>query len=99
MRPRERWDSGQNDLFKARLDPDRRHGARAGEARPGDRLGLSRGAVRRRLFGQGWTSAAADATDGGAFDPQAYARSLRRGSVRALGREPLLPALLRRGVL
>jgi hypothetical protein len=35
MRPRERRDSGQNDLFKARLD-HRRHGPRAGEARPGD---------------------------------------------------------------
>ena len=94
MRPRERRDSGQNDLFKARLDQIVDTGPRAGEARPGDRLALSRGAVRRGLFRQDRTSAAADAADGGAFDPQAHARSLRRGSVRALGREPVLSAVL-----
>ena len=98
MRPRERRDSGQNDLFRARLDQIVDLGSPVGEARSGDRLALSGGAVRRGLFGQGRTPAAADAADGGAFDPQAHARSLRRGSVRALGREPLLPAVLRRGV-
>src|ERR1035437_9519278 len=45
------------------------------------------------------SSAAADASDGGACHPQAHAEPLRRGAVRALGREPVLPVLLRRGVL
>ena len=52
MRPRERRDSGQNDLFKARLDQivDMDHPlAKLGA---GDRLALSGGAVRRGLFGQ-----------------------------------------------
>ena len=55
MRPRERRDSGQNDLFRARLDQiiDLDH--------PLAKLGraidwrLSRGAVRRGLFRQGRT--------------------------------------------
>jgi transposase, IS5 family len=44
MRPKERRDSGQNDLFRARPRPDRRHRSPAGEARPGDCLALPRGA-------------------------------------------------------
>ena len=99
MRPKERRDSGQNDFFRARLDQIVDTGSPAGQARPGDRLAVSRGSVRRGLFRQGRPSAAADAADGGALDPQAHARSLRRGSVRPLGREPLLPVVLRRGVL
>src|SRR5215207_3943187 len=37
--------------------------------------------------------AAADAVDGGVGDPQAHARPLGRGVMRALGREPVLPAV------
>src|SRR5262249_57244549 len=36
--------------------------------------------------------------DGGASDPQAHLRPFRRGFVRSLGGEPVLPVLLRRGV-
>ena len=98
MRPRAagRW-SERSVPGAAR--PDRRHGPPASQARLGDRLALSRGAVRRGLFRQGRTPAAADAADVGAYDPQAHAQSLRRGSLRALDREPVLSAVLRRGVL
>jgi hypothetical protein len=94
MRPKERRDSGQNDLFKARLDQivDLGHPARA--ARRDDRLALSRGAVRRGLHGQAGPAAAADAADGGPVDPQAHARPVRRGALRTLPREPILSALL-----
>jgi hypothetical protein len=64
-----------------------------------DRLAVSRGAVRGGLFGQAGPAAAADTADGGAFDPEAHARPVRRGTVRALGREPVLSAVQRRGVL
>src|SRR5215207_9171253 len=79
--------------------PDRRPSSSSGEAREGDRLALPRGAVRSRLYGCARPPAAADAVDGGVGDPQAHARPLRRGAMRALGREPVLPAVLRRGVL
>jgi hypothetical protein len=52
-----------------------------------DRLAVSGGTVRRGLYGQAGPSAAAHKVDGGAFDPQAHAQSLRRGPLRALGRE------------
>ena len=56
MRPKERRDSGQNDLFRARLDQivDLDHPL-AKLARD-DRLAVSGGAVRRGLFGQGRVS-------------------------------------------
>ena len=75
MRPMERRDSGQNDLFKARLDQivDLDHPlAKLGRAIDWRFLEARFG----RLFGQGRTSAAADAADGGTFDPQAHAQSL-----------------------
>jgi hypothetical protein len=86
------------DLRKRRLKPDavwhldevylkiagRRPEASAGEAGALDRLALSGGAVRRCLFGWIGPSARADSAYGGSGDPQAYARSVRRGSVRAL---------------
>ena len=71
MRPKERWDSGQNDLFKARLDQivDTDH--------PLAKLGR---AIDWRFleerFGTVYSdkaAAAADAADGWAFDPQAHA--------------------------
>ena len=86
-------------FFQGPARPDRRHGPSAGEAGRDDRLAVPGGAVRRGLFGQAGPTAAADKADGGAFDPQAHAQSVRRGPLRALGREPVLSALLRRGVL
>src|SRR5262249_3082286 len=46
-----------------------------------------------------WQAAVAGAADGGAGDPQAQLRPFRRGSVRSLGGESVLPVLLRRGGL
>jgi hypothetical protein len=79
--------------------PDRQHGPPAGEARSSRRLAVSRGAVRSGLFGRSGSSAAADAAHGGPFDLEGNARPFGRGFVRALGREPVLSAVLRRGVL
>jgi hypothetical protein len=47
MRPRERRESGQSDMFRARLDHIVEHEPRSGEAGADDRLGLSRTHVRR----------------------------------------------------
>src|SRR6266436_2279166 len=82
--------------FTAR--PDHRYGARAGEAGADDRLAISGGEIRRRL--QGWPrpAAIADAADGGTCDPQAHLQPQRRGRMRTLDREPVLPVLLRGGV-
>ena len=99
MRPKERRDSGQSDFFRARLDQIVDMGHPLAKLGRDDRLAVSGGAVRGGLFGQAGPSAAADKAHGGAFDPQAHAQSVRRGSLRALGREPVFPALLRRGVL
>ena len=99
LRPRERRETGEQDLFRSRLDQiiDMNH-ALVKLARTVDW-----GFLEER-FGAVYTdepgpAAAADAADGGAGDPQAHLRPLRRGAVRALGGEPLLPVLLRRGVL
>src|SRR5580704_11030261 len=83
------------DRLPGAARPDHRHRSPARQARPGDRLALSRGAVRRGLFRQGGASAAADTADGGALAPQAHAQSVRRGSVRPLAREPVLSVVLR----
>ena len=99
MRPKERRESGQNDLFRARLDQIVDVGPPACEARQGDRLAVSRGPVRSGLFGQSRASTAADAAHGGPGDSQVDARPVGRGPVRALDREPVLSAVLRRGVL
>jgi hypothetical protein len=85
MRPRERRDSGQNDLFRARLDQIVDMDQALAKLGRGIDWRFLEDSVRGGLFRQGWTPAAADAADGGAFDPQTHARSLRRGSVRALG--------------
>jgi len=77
---------------------DARPRARLGAARRGDRLVVPGTALRGRLRGRPRPAAAGDPPDGGAVHPQAPARPLRRGAVRALGREPLLSVLLRRGV-
>ena len=70
-------------FFPGAARPDRRHGPSAGEAGGDDRLAVSGGAVRRGLFGQAGPTAAADKADGGLVDPQAHARSLRRGALCA----------------
>src|SRR3546814_251905 len=62
-----------------------------------DRLGLPGPALRRDLCAGRGPAAAADAPGGGTLHPEAHAQPVRRGAVRALGREPVLPALLRRG--
>ena len=73
-----------------------RHGSCAGEAGADDRLGISGREIRRGL--QGWRrpAAVADAADGGARHSQTHLQPQRRGGVREVGREPLLPILLRR---
>src|SRR5215467_7836130 len=78
--------------------PDHRHETRIGEAGADDRLAFSGGEVRGGVHRQAGPAAVADAADGGAGDPQAQLRPFRRGSVRSLGGEPVLPILLRRGI-
>src|SRR6266481_1484159 len=75
------------------------HGARAGEAGADDRLAVSGREIRRGLPGWPWPAAVADAADGGTCDPQAHLQPQRRGRMRTLDREPVLPVLLRGGVL
>src|SRR3954470_11543967 len=100
MRPKERRQSGQSDLFRARLDQivDLDH--------PVVKLAA---AIDWRFLEEQFGAVYTDApgrpplptrlVDGGVGDPQAHARPLGRGAMRALGREPVLPAVLRRGVL
>ena len=95
MRPKERRQTGQSDLFRARLDHivDLHHPV----------VKLARAIEWRFLeeqFGAGYTDepgppAAADAVDGRVGGPQAHARPFGRSVTRALGREPVLPALFR----
>src|SRR3546814_5449901 len=54
-------------------------------------------ALRRDLCAGSRPAAAADPPGGGALHPEAHAQPVRRGAVRALDREPVLPVLLRRG--
>ena len=91
MRPRERRETGEQDLFRSRLDQiiDMNH-ALVKLARTID-WGFLEERVRRGLHRRAGPAATADAVDGGACDPQAHLRPLRRSAVRALGREPLLP--------
>ena len=84
MRPKERRESGQNDLFRARLDQIVDLGHPLAKLARAGRLALPRAAVRGGLFGQGRPSAAADPADGGLGDPQVDARPVGRGFVRAL---------------
>jgi hypothetical protein len=72
MRPKERRDSGQNDLFKARLDQivDMDHPLVKLAGTIDWRFWRT---IERGLFGQAGSTAAAHAADGGALDPQAYA--------------------------
>ena len=85
MRPKERRDSGQNDLFRARLDQivDMGHPlAKLARAIDWRFLEERFGAVYSDEAG---SAAAADPADGGLGDPQAHARSLRRGTCASAG--------------
>ena len=78
MRPRERRDSGQNDLFKARLDQivDTDHAlAKLGRAMDWRFLEKRFGAVYSDKTGH---PPLPTRLIGGGFDPQAHARSLRQ---------------------
>ena len=83
MRPRERRESGEQDLFRSRLDQiiDMSH---LGAACEGDQLAVPGGAVWRGLYRWRRPAAVADAIDGGACDPQAHVQPQRRGGVRAV---------------
>ena len=77
MRPRERRESGKQDLFRSRLDQiiDMNH-ALAKLARSIDWWFLEE-RFGGGLFGRPRPAAAADALDGGLGDPEAHAQSLR----------------------
>ena len=90
MRPKERRDNGQNDLFKARLDQivDLGHPlAKLAQTIDWRFLEERFGAVYSDKPAQ---RPAADTADGGAFDSQAHAQFVRRGALRALSREPVI---------
>jgi hypothetical protein len=72
MLPKERRDSGQNDLFKSHLDQivDMNHAlAKLGRK---DRLGISRGQIRGGLRRCSRPAAPTDAADGRVGEPQAH---------------------------
>jgi hypothetical protein len=77
MRPKERRDSGQNDLFRARLDEivDMGHPlAKLGQVVDWQFLEVP---IRDGLHRQGRPSATAHPADGGACDPQAHLQPQR----------------------
>jgi hypothetical protein len=98
MRPRERRDSGQNDLFRARLDQivDFDH--------PLAKLGR---AIDWRFLEGRFGAVYSDKAGHPPLPTRLMSglsilkpmHTLRRGSLRALDREPVLSAVLRRGVL
>jgi len=99
MRPKARRESGQNDLFRARLDQivDIGH--------PLAKLGK---AIDWRFLEDRFGAAYSDRAGhpplptrlmAGLGDSQVDARPVGRGPVRALGGEPVLSVVLRGGVL
>ena len=87
MRPKERRETGQRDLFRPRLEQIARPRAslvRLGGAIDWSFLEQRFGAVYRTAR----PAAAGDPPDGGAVHPQAPARPLRRGAVRARVENP-----------
>src|SRR3974390_3497900 len=99
MRPRERRETGEQDMFRSRLDQiiDLNH-ALVKLARVIDWRFLEERFGSIYTDGPGGPGTAV-AADGGLGDPQAHARPVRRGIVRAMARESLFPVFLRRGVL
>src|SRR6516225_5075560 len=91
MRPRERRETSEQDLFRSRLDQiiDMKH-ALVKLARTIDWGFLE------QTFGAVYTDKPGQPP--GASDPQAQLRPFRRGFVRSLGGESVLPVLLRRGI-
>ena len=90
MRPRERRETSEQDLFRSRLDQiiDMKHAlVKLARAIDWGFLGTD---VWSGLHRQAGPAAIADAADGGASDPQAHLRPFRRGYVRSLGGEPVL---------
>ncbi|MET4801598.1 hypothetical protein ABIA96_004181 [Bradyrhizobium sp. LB11.1] len=84
MRPKERRDTGQTDLLRSRLDAiiDMDHPlVKLAKTIDWSFLEQKFGAVYQDKPGR---PAVADTTDGGAGDPQAHLRPLRRGLVRAV---------------
>ena len=72
MRPPERRETGEQDLFRSRLDQiiDLNHPLVKLAAHGG--LGVPGTGVWGGLHGRSWPPATADAIDGGAGDPQAH---------------------------
>ncbi len=84
MKPRERRETGQNDLFKARLDQiiDLGHPLVCLAQRI-DWTFLE--AVWGGLYGRPWQPAFAHAADGGAAHPKIQRKPLGRTALRGLG--------------
>src|SRR5215510_2758985 len=87
-------DDRQDDLFQLPVGAVHQSPPCAGCTRREDRLGLCGETLQLGLSRGAWAAATADAADRRAVHPQAYAQPLRRGAVRSLGREPVLPILL-----
>ena len=98
MRPRERRETSERDLFRSRLDQiiDMKHAlVKLGRAIDWGFLEQTFGAVYTDKPGQPPLPTRLMA---GLAILKAHLRPFRRGSVRSLGGEPLLPVLLRRGI-
>jgi hypothetical protein len=98
MRPRERRETSEQDLFRSRLDQiiDVKHAlVKLARAIDWGFLEQTFGAVYTDKPGQPPLPTRLMA---GLFDPQAHLRPFRRGSVRSLGGESVLLVLLWRGV-
>jgi hypothetical protein len=95
QKPRERGETGEQDLFRSRLDQiiDLN---RAPVKLVKRSTGSSWSNASERCIRRAWPSALADAADGGFSDAQARSRSFRRGLVRALDREPFSTSAARR---
>ncbi len=81
MRPKEQRETGQKDLFKARLDQIVDMSHPLAKLAGAIDWGFLENKLRYRLQRQAGTSAACDQADGGARHPEAHARSFRRGFV------------------
>jgi len=89
-------DDRQKDLLRPALEAIIDLGHPLVRLARGDRLAVSRRPVCQRVHGRSGAAAAADPAGGGSVHPEAHARFVGRGAVRALAGEPVLPVLLRR---